>query len=223
MRFYQEITIIKTPDISPYFIWSKLYTQLHLALVEQQKPDRTVDIGVSFPEYHCFEKDGKNIAALGTKLRVFAYSQAAVEQLNLPNWLSRLADYIHITSIKPVPSQVREYLQVTRYRPNMNLEKLTRRFMQRESKRLNKEISFEEAKQIQNQRFVEKANGRISLEEAKAHYSNPEVKDLPFIKIKSLSGEQEFSLLINQQLAESPQQGSFSTYGLSSAATVPHW
>jgi len=33
MKVYQEITIIKTPEISPYFIWSKLYTQLHLALV----------------------------------------------------------------------------------------------------------------------------------------------------------------------------------------------
>ncbi|MGI5309151.1 type I-F CRISPR-associated endoribonuclease Cas6/Csy4 [Rheinheimera sp. WS51] len=221
MKVYQEITIIKTPDISPYFIWSKLYTQLHLALVEQQKPDKTVDIGVSFPEYHCFEKDGKTIAALGTKLRVFAYSQAALEQLNLPNWLSRLADYVHITSIKPVPSQVREYLQVTRYRPNMNMEKLTRRFMQRESKRLNKEISFTEAQEMQNQRFAKEA--QVSLDKAKAHYENPIVKDLPYIKIKSLSGDREFSLIINQQLTELPQQGSFSTYGLSTAATVPHW
>src|SRR5690554_4787769 len=122
MKVYQEITIIKTPDISPYFIWSKLYTQLHLALVGQQNPDKTVDIGVSFPEYHCFEKDNKTITVLGDKLRVFANSQAVLEQLNLAHWFSRLADYVHTTSIKEVPSDVREYLQVARYRPNKNME-----------------------------------------------------------------------------------------------------
>lgn len=216
MRFYQEITLIKTPDVSPYFIWSKLYTQLHLALVEQQNPDKTVDIGVSFPEYHRFEKDNKTIAVLGNKLRVFANSQAALEQLDLPRWFNRLADYVHVMSIKEVPNHVKEYLQVTRYRPNMNMEKLTRRFAKR------KGISFEEAKKIQNERFVE-SNKASSLEEAERHYANPVVKDLPYIKMKSLSGSRGFSLLIDQQPVEQQQQGSFSTYGLSSKATVPNW
>lgn len=221
MKVYQEITIIKTPEISPYFIWSKLYTQLHLALVEQQNPDKTVDIGVSFPEYHCQNKDSKSSAFLGSKLRVFANSQAALEQLNLAHWLSRLADYVHTTSIKEVPNHVSEYLQVARYRPNLNMERLTRRFMRRESKRTGREISFEEAQEMQNQRLVDEA--KVTIEEAKARYINPEVKDLPYIKMKSLSGEREFSLLINQQPVEQHQQGSFSTYGLSSKATVPNW
>lgn len=221
MRFYQEITLMKTPEISPYFIWSKLYTQLHLALVEQQNPDKSVNFGVSFPNYKCFEKDEEVIGVLGEKLRVFANSQAVLEQLNLPHWFSRLADYLHTSSIKEVPSDVTEYLQVTRYRPNLNMEKLTRRFMQRESKRLNKEISFEEAQKIQNQRFVDKE--KVTLGAAKSHYSSPRVKDLPYIKMKSLSGKREFSLLINQQPVEQQQQGSFSTYGLSSNATVPNW
>jgi len=223
MRFYQEIALIKTPDISPYFIWSKLYTQLHLALVEQQNPDNTVDIGVSFPEYRCFDKDNKTITVLGGKLRVFANNQAALEQLNLTHWFSRLADYVHTTSIKEVPNDVSEYVQVARYRPNLNMEKLTRRFMRRESKRTGREISFEEAQEIQNQRFVDKAEGKVSLETAKSHYSNPNVKDMPYIKMRSLSGDREFSLLIKQQPVERQQQGSFSTYGLSSKATVPNW
>lgn len=221
MKVYKEVTIIKTPEISPYFIWSKLYTQLHLALVEQQNPDRTVDIGVSFPEYHRFDKDNKTITVLGGKLRIFANSQAALEQLNLAHWLSRLADYVHITSIKEVPNHVSEYLQVARYRPNLNMERLTRRFMRRESKRAGREISFEEAQEMQNQRLVDEA--KVSLEEAKSRYTNPVVKDLPYIKMKSLSGEREFSLLINQQRVERHQKGSFSTYGLSSKATVPNW
>src|SRR5690625_5385178 len=83
MRFYQEITLIKTPDISPYFVWSKLYTQVHLALVEQQNPDKTVSIGVSFPAYHYVENEDGGYGTLGDKLRVFANSEQELERLNL--------------------------------------------------------------------------------------------------------------------------------------------
>lgn len=221
MRFYQEITLIKTPEISPYFIWSKLYAQLHLALVEQQSPDKMVNIGVSFPGYTYREKEDKEFASLGSKLRIFAPSEQALQQLNLSKWLERLIDYVHIKSIQPVPEIANSYLLVKRYRATTNLERLTRRLMRRESKRIGHEISLEEAKAMQNQRFVDKE--KVSLGAAKAHYSNPVVKNLPYIKMKSLSGGREFSLLINQQPVEQQQQGSFSTYGLSSIATVPDW
>ena len=51
MKFYQEITLIPQADISPHAVWSKLYTQLHLAFVEQKdEQDKTI-YGVSFPQY----------------------------------------------------------------------------------------------------------------------------------------------------------------------------
>lgn len=215
MKYYIEITLIDNSEFSLFKLWSKLYTQLHLALVEQQSSDKTLDIGVSFPEYHCHDKEGKTIAFLGGKLRVFANNQAALEQLNLARWFSWLADYVHTTSIKEVPSDVDEYLQVARYRPNMNMERLTRRLAKR------KGISFDEAKKQQNQSYADEKG--VSLEEAMTHYLNPTIKDLPYIKMKSLSGDREFSLLIKQQPVEQPQEGSFSTYGLSSKATVPNW
>lgn len=221
MRFYQEITLIKTPEISPYFIWSKLYTQLHLALVEQQNSDKTVDIGVSFPEYIHQEKEGKKLSSLGTKLRIFASSEQELQQLNLNKWLERLMDYVHIKRIQPVPEKINNYLLVKRYRATTNLQRLTRRFMRRESKRIGREISFEEAQRIQNKRFVERE--KVTLDTAKDHYANPKVKSLPYIRMRSLSGGREFSLLINQQSVEQRQEGAFSTYGLSSAATVPYW
>ena len=34
MNFYQEITLIPDAEISPYFLWSKVYTQLHIALAD---------------------------------------------------------------------------------------------------------------------------------------------------------------------------------------------
>jgi CRISPR-associated endonuclease Csy4 len=215
MKVYQEITVIKTPDISPYFIWSKLYTQLHLALVEQQNKDKTVDIGVSFPGYKCFEKNGKTITILGDKLRVFANSEKQFEQLNLQQWLARLTDYLHIKSIQSVPENASQHLLVSRYQPVKNVERETRRFAKR------KGIRFEDAKKQQNQRFAEKNN--LSLKQAEAHYQNPVLKELPFIKMKSLSEGQEYALQIDQKEAEQEVKGSFSTYGLSSITTVPHW
>ena len=215
MRVYQEITIIKTPDISPYFIWSKLYTQLHLALVEQQKPNKTVDIGVSFPEYHGFEKNGKTIIVLGDKLRVFANSEQQLEQLNLQQWLARLTDYLHIKSIQSVPEKANQHLLVSRYQPVKNLSRTTRRLAKRER------ISFEEAQKKQNYRFSERHN--VSIQEAEANYQRPELKDLPYIKIKSFSQGDEFSLQIDQNTTQNMNTGSFSTYGLSSTSTVPHW
>lgn len=221
MRFYQEITLIKTPEISPYFIWGKLYMQLHLALVEQQNPDKTVNIGVSFPEYKYTEKAGSTFAILGSKLRVFANTEGELLQLNLVKWLERLRDYAHIKSIQPVPKNINSYLLVKRYRADTNLERLTRRFMQRESKRTGREISFEEAKTMQNQRFAKVNN--VTLKNAEQHYMQPSVKDLPFIKLKSLSTEEEYSLLIAQTSVDQHCTGNFNTYGLSSQSTVPHW
>ncbi|HNN29956.1 MAG TPA: type I-F CRISPR-associated endoribonuclease Cas6/Csy4, partial [Agitococcus sp.] len=36
MKYYQELTLIAQAEVSLYVIWSKLYTQLHLAFVEQK-------------------------------------------------------------------------------------------------------------------------------------------------------------------------------------------
>lgn len=221
MKYYIEITLIDDSEYSLPQLWSKLYMQIHLALVEQQNPDKTVNIGVSFPEYQYTEKEGLEFAILGSKLRIFANTEAELVRLNLTKWLERLTNYVHIKSIQPVPENFNCYLLVKRYRADMNLEGLTRRFMQRESKRTGREISFEEARSIQNQRFAKINN--LTLQEAEKHYEEPNVKNLPFIKLKSLSSEEEYSLLIEQICAERERTGSFNTYGLSSQSTVPHW
>lgn len=229
MRFYQEITLIKTPEITPYFIWSKVYMQVHLAFVEQQNPDETVNYGVSFPAYHYVDREGANYGTLGDKLRIFAKSERELEKLNLQKWLQRLADYVHIKSIQAVPDNITSHLLVKRYRAVTNLDRLTRRFMRRESKRLGREISFEEAKALQNERFVTEQNKRLSegckitLSDAEKHFKQPKVKELPFIRLESKSTQKEFSLQIEQLTVNEPKEGTFSTYGLSSQTTVPHW
>ncbi len=216
MNYYQEITIIKSPEVSPYFIWSKLFMQVHLAMVENKGVDDKVNVGVSFPEYHCFEKSDKTIMILGTKLRVFAHDIESLEKLALHEKLSRLLDYVHIKSISEVKaSQVKYHVTVKRAKQHGNIEKLTRRFAKR------KGISFEEAKQLQLERYAKEKS--ISLEESLAHYENPSLESYPYIIMDSLSSDKKFSLEIIQTETEQSESGVFNTYGMSGKTTVPHW
>ena len=56
MEYYQELTILPDPEISPYFIWTKLYTQLHIALADLYNTQGISSIGVSFPNYKFEQK-----------------------------------------------------------------------------------------------------------------------------------------------------------------------
>lgn len=204
MNHYIELTLIKDSEISPYFIWSKLYTQLHLAFVEQKDANEQIPYGVSFPEYKTVENKGKRLMLLGSKLRVFANSADELQKLDLDKWLARLTDYVHIKSPKQVEN-VTQYLTVTRYRPKPNIEHVARRYAHR------KAVTFEQAI-IHLTKVENDLNGYA-----------PKHEPYPYIQLKSLSGDREFSLCINQQMIEKPVIGKYSTYGLSSTSTVPHW
>jgi len=197
MHYYQELTLIKDSEISPYFIWSKLYTQLHLAFVEQKDVNEQIVYGVSFPEYKTVEAKGKKIMLLGAKLRVFANSMQELEQLNLDKWLERLTDYVHIKSAKQVENAT-QYVNVSRYRPQASVGNLARRYASRHN------MSVDDA--------IKRLEGFIQKQES-----------YPYIQLKSLSVGSDFSLCINQQVAEQQNTGKFSTYGLSATSTVPHW
>ena len=56
MDWYQEITLIDQDEISPYFIWSKVYTQLHIAFAEHSNEQGRISFGVSFPQYRMNEQ-----------------------------------------------------------------------------------------------------------------------------------------------------------------------
>jgi len=51
MNYYIEVTLMENEKFSPYGLWSQLYLQLHLALVEVKNADNKVNIGFSFPQY----------------------------------------------------------------------------------------------------------------------------------------------------------------------------
>lgn len=132
MQYYQEITILPNAEIGLGFLWKKVFTQVHLALVEAS--NRNVSHGVSFPKY------GSKEFPLGNKLRVFSPSEGSLAEIDLPKWLSRLSDYCHVTSIKEVP-QDHGHVQFQRKQFKSNPERLARRRAKRKGE------SFEEALQ----------------------------------------------------------------------------
>lgn len=200
MNYYQEITLIDQAEISPYFIWSKLYGQLHLALAEIKNADDKVNVGVAFPQYIYEQKTekAKSRIGLGTRLRLFAQTEAELNQLNIKKWLERLTDYVHISSIRPVPeNKVTGYAIFKRKQVKTNAERLARHRVKR---------------------------GDIDFDEALSRYRNVvKTLDLPFIQLKSLTSGQPFKLFIEKQPAEQSASQVFSAYGLSSESPVPEF
>ena len=195
MKYYLELTLLDCSEFSLYELWSQLYTQLHLALVEAKNQEQKVSVGVSFPQYR-FNPE-KKLGFLGTKLRLFAQSETELQTLDIKKWLDRLTDYVHITSIREVPENIKGYAIFKRKQPKTNAERLARHRAKR---------------------------GDIGFDEALARYSNVvTTTDLPFIQLKSLTSGQPFKLFIEKQPAEQSISQVFSTYGLSSESSVPEF
>lgn len=133
MKNYQEITLLPTPEISSYFLWGKIFQQLHLAFVEHQNEEKKVAFGLSFPQY---SEEHPN---LGYKLRVFACDEADLERLNLSDWLDRLSDYMHLTKPRQVPEKVKYYATYKRVQVKSSIERLARRKARRQN------LTYEEA------------------------------------------------------------------------------
>lgn len=200
MRYYIELTLIPDPETPLYFLWEKIYQQLHLALVTiKDKADR-VAIGVDFPNYS-FDEEKKNFH-LGNKLRLFAKTSDEFEKLNLSQWLARLTDYVHTTSIRIIPEKVNGYAYFLRFQPKSSNERLARR-------RSNKlKIEYSEALKF----FEDTENRKLSYKC---------VSSFPYINMRSATYDKYFKLFVQKQDTQQSQNGSFSCYGLSKNATVP--
>lgn len=196
MNVYQEVTLLSDPDITPYFLWQKLYQQIHIALAENKNGEGCSAIGVSFPEYNAAE------FSLGTKLRLFAEDAHTLEKFQCEKWLSRLRDYVHIGAIRPVPDTVQGYACFRQVKPKGSNEKLARR----RAKKLG--INYADALA-----YFENTNARKASE-------NKHSK-LPYIHMHSETNGHQFRLFIKLKSEEQHKLGTFSCYGLSSESTVP--
>jgi CRISPR-associated endonuclease Csy4 len=190
MNVYLDITLLPGADISLHFLWEKVYRQIHLGLADVKISNGSSPIGIAFPEYNVDEFQ------LGTKLRLFALDQATLESFNARKWLNSLADYIHLTSIRNVPSNVTGYVRYKRQQSKSNIERLARR------KAKHEKIELEHALEL--------------LKDRKEIFVKA-----PFIKISSISSRQNFRIfIIKESISEQIKDG-FSCYGLSTTSTLP--
>ncbi|MBJ9985828.1 type I-F CRISPR-associated endoribonuclease Cas6/Csy4 [Acinetobacter sp. S40] len=202
MQYYIELTLLPDEDTSAYFLWSKVYTQLHIAFVEHIDAQEKIPFGVSFPQYRINQQ--KQTGFLGNKIRIFANTENELQQLNLESWLERLVDYVHIKRLSEVPKDIKSYAYYYRVNPKMDLDT----------------------------RIAHQARRRnISLSEAKQHfkeYVDQPVTE-PYVSLKSLSAKREenidrfYRLYIGKSFADEAKAGKFGTYGLSRMAAVPEF
>ena len=204
MKVYQEIKLLESPEIPLHFLWSKVFQQIHLGLVEMQEEKGRVPIGLSFPEYVIGEK----YSVLGSKLRLFANDEAGLKQFDTAKWLARLSDYVHYTSIRPVPEKLIGYATYQREQPKTNPERLARRYARRLAER------------------EKRAEVNADYETALTQYSKRHLQTInsPFIQLKSLSSVNNFCIWVKKvPVAAQSSTTHFSTYGLSSISTVPEF
>jgi len=193
MNYYVDIKLLTDTEISLGFVWKKLYAQVHLALVEVRDENNLVSIGLGFPKY-------SNDRFLGDTLRIFAPTKEALETLDLNRWIARLLDYLIVSEIKEVPTNINKYVSFGRQQFKTNRETLARRQAKR------KGISYEEAlKNYEN--FDEEEKKKKNR--------------LPYINVKSLSSDREMKVFIKKSEPKEREDGLFSTYGLSNKSTVP--
>ncbi|SFI22079.1 type I-F CRISPR-associated endoribonuclease Cas6/Csy4 [Nitrosomonas sp. Nm34] len=194
MRCYCEITLLPTPELNLNFLWSKVFQQIHLGLVKIQDDKGQVPIGVSFPEYVISEK----CSVLGGKCRLLAQDEATLSRFDAAKWLNRLSDYVHCSSIRPVPRKLKGYAIYHRQQPKTSKERLARRYAVRHNE------SYDEALL----RYNDMVHTSITT---------------PFIRLKSLSSGQVFCLWIKKTMLSEHLGATYNSYGLSAQATVPEF
>lgn len=136
MEYYQEITLRPSGEVPLSFLWTKVYTQLHLAFVGHKDSKGNSPFAVSFPDYDV--KGG-----LGNKVRIFAETKEALERLDVGKALARLQDYVLQTSIRKVPSQcITGYAVYSREHTAHSREQKARRYARRHNIPLEEALSL---------------------------------------------------------------------------------
>ena len=191
MNYYQDITFIPDEEIPLYFLWEKLYQQLHLALVERLEDGKS-KVGISFPKY---SKEGRSLC---NKLRLLALEKPDLEALNMDKYFDRLNDYIHRTSIKEVSAdKITGYAFFKREQIKNNHERLARR------RACKMGVPYEQALAF----FAKK---KVQRSEAPFIYLNSQT-----------NGNRYPLFIVMEETNVVPGTAAFSSYGLSNNCSVP--
>ena len=145
-----------------------------------------------------FRNTNSKKSGIGRKLRVFSSEPHDLEALNLPQWLERLHDYVHITGIRSVPDGIEKFARFTRLQTKTSKERLARRAVTRHK------VSYEEAL------------------EARSNFE-PRWSSAPYLQLKSLGNGRQFRLILKMEETDSPgdSRKGFNSYGLSKGQALP--
>ena len=135
MKYYKEIVLLPCADIGSYFIWQKVYQQVHLALVENKNQKNSCTIGATFPEYNADK------FILGNKLRLFAKDNQVLKQMRCEKWLERLRDYVSVGPIRLVPEALNGYACFKHVKMKGNKEKLAKRRAKRKGETFERALA----------------------------------------------------------------------------------
>jgi CRISPR-associated endonuclease Csy4 len=108
-----------------------VYQKIHIAFVENQNSDGSINIGAAFPGY--------TSTSLGNILRLIAIDGNELNKLNIGKYLRSFSDYIKIDGIKDIPKDIQGYMIFNRIQPESSKDRIARRKAKREN------ISFEDA------------------------------------------------------------------------------
>lgn len=193
MKSYIDITLLSNADIGLYFLWEKVFQQIHIGLVEMKDIKGVVPVGIALPEY-----DAEKLC-LGNKLRLLAETENILQKFNIDKWLKRFSDYIRLTQIRTVPDNIKSYAIYRRQQTKNNKERLARR----RSKRHN--VSLEQA--------------MSDLES----FEDKLIKTPFIYVESQSSEKKRFRLFIEKKIIHSSVNKGFSSYGLSAESTVPEF
>ena len=198
MKYYLDITLLPDAEANLGFLWHKVFQQVHIALVDNKVADNESAIALAIVGY------GDRTFPLGNKLRLLAANEHSLVKLRIAGWLNRLSDYCHISSIKTVPTGIKQHARFNR-KNVQSIEKKARRRAIHLGKPYHEVLAF-------------------LVAEGKS-----EKCKLPFILLESQDTKKRatqgvschFQLFIEQTLGDEPISGKFDCYGLSKIATVP--
>lgn len=204
MKYYLDIILHPDNEVPANFLMGKVYTQLHLAFVENKNEKNQQPVGVVFPEYSDGkDNDSKDKKGLGKIIRLIFKSESDLENLNLSSKLESFSDYVTTGQTKNIPADIQSFIRYKRVQPKISYAKLKRLLIRKlgESDQLYEELN----KQWD---LVKKDKKNI---------------DLPFVELKSLSSNNRFKLFLFREYAsDANYKGDFNLYGLNDKVALPN-
>lgn len=135
MNYYIDIKLLGDTEVSLGFIWQKVYTQIHLALVENKDSEGMCRIGSAFPYY-------RSVFPLGDTLRLFSATKEELELFKIEEQLKKFSEYVIINEIKEVPAEIKGNATFSRKQFKSNPIRLARRYAKRHNKTLEEALSI---------------------------------------------------------------------------------